>query len=249
MCTAATMSTMNKVFVGMFAASVVIALSGCAGLSPSGSPSSPSESPAASRMPSPSVSTAAADGPVVIRISATVTADRGETAHLVETVRAPRAITASDRKRLTTALCRGWETDFPAAAVLPVEMRATEVTGTWPNYHDVELLAGYRSRAHTNTAAAWTGDWIVAHAYCSDGVTSVPGSASAVMLIDPKTPVDAESWGAGTYGFFDDFSEDKPNVKLSDCTIEIGSAASASPRLASLKSSDASHGCAFGWSE
>jgi hypothetical protein len=198
---------------------------------------------------SPGADAGALADPIVFRISATATANTGQTAHLVETVHAPHTITGTERATLTSALCSGWKSEFPAAVGLPVDLKTTRVRGTWPKHHQVGVVASYLSSAHTYTAAAWTGSWEVLRANCSDGIAVIPGSATGVILVDPNAPVDAESWGGGGYGFHVDFDEGdkaKPTVTLSHCTIEIGSGAAASPLLSALTSADATHGCVFG---
>jgi hypothetical protein len=231
----------------------VTALSACATTTPGraappvSGPVIPSPSPSISVDPTSSISA----GPIVVRVSTTASSGTGVTAKLVLTVHAARALTAGERTRLG-AECSGWENDFPAGIGLPVDVSSTMVSGTWPAGHPVGIVASYLSDAHGYTAAtAWTGNgWTEMRAACSEGAAVIPGSASGIILINPKAPVDAQSWGGGSWGFAQNIDVQDPKsahlVTMSHCSIEVGPAGLASKRLSAMKASSATNGCEFG---
>jgi hypothetical protein len=216
-----------------------ILLAGCAPSGPSqstatkaanhqaGSTVTPMPTVSATPKAAPSATAAALPPTAIIRVTATVTASTGAVARLVETVLAPAPATGGEQAAMSAADCEygDWAGQFPHPDWAHVSVTTTLVSGSsWPSEDAVLTFSG------TSIGwVAWAGQVHGFEAPCSDGILDIPGSASAIVPVDPAAAAGtARSATGGSFGFVWASDADDPSdmhFAFTGCTIEAGPAA------------------------
>jgi hypothetical protein len=163
-------------------------------------PSPPTAGPSAT--PTPTAS-GALPANALFRITATVTEPTGASAHLVQTVFAPSAPTASDTA-LLNAQCNQagqptWQSSFVSPEYVTTTITATQVSGT-PAWPSSDQVAAY----FMGSTSAYSGGYTVAQADCAPGYITIPGTMHGVGAVEASSPATgANGWASefGQYGF------------------------------------------------
>jgi len=213
--------------VGAVLLAAVLGLAGCAPQSPT---AKPSHSARATEKPTASATPTANPLPadVLFKITVIATAPDGGRARLTETVHTPVAATSTQGadETLLDNECDSWRTAFTSTSFLVAEVTSVVTAGTWdPDNAVATDMAGY---------PVWTGDQRPFQAYCASALPSIPGAARAVSPVGGGDADRDGGWGIYRYGFAvptDPSAGESPgpgDVVLSDCKIQLGSAASTS---------------------
>jgi hypothetical protein len=221
------------------AAVAILMLTGCAphpsaSASP-GAAGKPSASATPKSSPTPSLPALPAD--VLFQITTTATAPGGATARLTETVHAPLASTdnqTADEAQLDDE-CDSWRSAFPNIRYVVAEVSTTVTSGTWdPNDIVAADMAAY---------PVWSGDQQPFQAFCASALPKIPGAARAVSPVGGNSPDSSGGWAIYRYGFgvptdpAAGETASPQDVTLSDCSIQLGSAASTSIFASTWKAS------------
>ncbi|HEU0207267.1 MAG TPA: hypothetical protein VFQ74_11330 [Pseudolysinimonas sp.] len=234
------------------AAAAVLCLTACAP-HPAPTPtahsrSTPRATPSASA--TPTLPPLAAD--VLFQISVTATAPNGAVAKLTETVHAPVAATdqQSDDEAQLDNECDSWRTAFSSTEFVVGQVSAVLVSGNWDSNQAIEAeMAGY---------PVWQGDQRPFLGFCASALPSIPGAARAVSPVGGGDADRNGGWAIYRYGFgvpndpsAGDNSPSATDAVLSQCRIQLGSAAHDSAFASSWPSSaqtDNGLSCYFGGS-